>query len=99
MPLSLAEAPSTSGANIFDLSAAGDFPGSFVYGKDFAYQYVRLEWVSTPFLVGFANEQLFSTPTASAGGVDVFVDFNFDPIPLEDVLARMDARIIARQRA
>jgi MYXO-CTERM domain-containing protein len=77
MSLFLAEAPYTSGTNIFDLSAAGELPASFVYGQNFAYQYVRLEWVGTPFLVGLGNEQLFSTPSAS--GVDVFVDFNFDP--------------------
>jgi len=79
MSLFLAQAPYTSGGNIFDLSAAGELPLSFAYGQNFAYQYVRLEWVSTPFLVGLGNEQLFSTPAGSAGGVDVFVDFNFDP--------------------
>jgi hypothetical protein len=79
MSLFVAGAPYASGTNIFQLSASGDLPVSFVYGQNFAYQYVRLERVSTPFLVGLGNEQLFSTSAGSVGGVDIFVDFNFDP--------------------
>jgi hypothetical protein len=79
MSLFLAEPPYVTSGNVFDLEAAGDVPSTFVYGHNFEYEYVRLEWVSAPFLNGLGNAQTFSAPSPTAGGVDLFIDFNYDP--------------------
>jgi hypothetical protein len=79
LDLFLAEPPYVTSGNVFDLEVANELPVNWVYGDNYTYQYVRLEWISAPFLNGLGNVQQFSAPSGTAGGVDLLESYTYDP--------------------
>jgi hypothetical protein len=79
MSLALEEPPTVTAGNVFDLETANYVPANAVPGQNFLYQYARVEYVGAPFLNGLGNVQQFSAPALTAGGVDLFEEFTYNP--------------------